>query len=62
MLPKLGNVWPNCKIQIIDEKTDKWKTICEVLDTPKDINAAKEKHSKYKHLWVKHCYGREPLF
>lgn len=61
--PKLGSIVPDCKIQIINESTMKWKTLAVVTDTPRHINeAVKELSGKYRNLWVKHCYGRKPLF
>ena len=61
--PKLGNVLPYCIIQVIDTKSFKWKSLCKTIDAPNNIEDAKKRFSKkYSNLWVKHCYGREPLF
>lgn len=62
-LPKLGVILPYCSIQVINTEDFKWKTLCKIIDAPNNIQAAKKKFSKkYSNLWVKHCYGREPLF
>jgi hypothetical protein len=61
--PKLGTVLPFCQMQVINVVTGKWETLETVIDAPGTIRDSFRKHRK-KHLniWVKHCYGRKPLF
>lgn len=47
------NVWVNCKIQVINEDTWKYQTVCECLWTPKEIKKAMKKHNlKAAWIWV----------
>ena len=51
-------------IQIIDEKTMKWKTICPVLDTPNEIKKVVKKLTAkgYNNLWIYNCLsGRKMI-
>jgi hypothetical protein len=59
----LGTILPYCTIQVIDEKTMKWVTLATCIDAPGIIQKEANKLKKsYKNLWIKHCYGKEPLF
>lgn len=45
------NVWANCKIQFINEETNKFQTVCEVPYTPKHVKIAMKKHNM-KSAWI----------
>jgi hypothetical protein len=60
--PALGVVWPHgAKIKIIDDATNKWKTIGSAMDTPAAIDEEARKLLKqgYKSLWVFHSWGEK---
>lgn len=53
-------IWPTCMLKVIDEATNRWKTVAEVLDTLHHIEEAKQR-LQLAHVWVFHVWGRELL-
>lgn len=59
----LGVTVTTCQLQIIDEETNKWKTVGVCIDAP---NALKKELEDPKYqglsLWKRSWTGRTPLF
>ena len=57
----IPNIWPNCKIQVINHETNRWQTVAECLWTPNAIKAT-IKRLKIKNAWVLFMGERTPQF
>ena len=58
------NTYTTCKLQVINDKTMKWETIGECVDTPNAKKAAINKLTKKygKNIWSKGISGRKAEF
>jgi hypothetical protein len=55
----------SAKLQVIDEKAEKWKTLAECMDTPNSVQEAVSKLTEagidVRRLWIKTPDGRRMI-